>query len=229
MGLTDLFKKAFGSITTSAQNALPVQARIKDYYLKHAYDWDEVNLIGIRNSDTGGSNKFDDLFCLVKDDGVYVYECTTDPGTTWTPEKQQKYGISYAGTVCLGYYKNSHAFGKHHGYTALVQVNAVNDYIDENKNGILDNAEKVNKNILAGYNIHSVGNPEEQGTFVKDIVDVSSAGCTALRNQARFLEMMNVLRSTNKYKQSKRCQFSYLLVDSANFEFYKELLAIVRK
>ena len=65
------------------------------YFTNDNYD---VNIIGIRNSDTNGkvTNKFDDIMTIsFKDeDGewkYYEYECTTDPGDdrmcgikTWT-------------------------------------------------------------------------------------------------------------------------------------------------
>lgn len=205
-------------------NAVPLQDKIKDYYLKHGYMWDEVNLIGVRNSAARGTNRFDDLFCVVSDSRLDVYKCTTDPGTTWDEEKKKKYGITYDGTVCLGHYKKAYRFGKHRGYEALVQNAPFNDYRDLNKNGLLDSSEKVNKNVLGGYNIHTVGNPEKDGGKVsREIVDVASAGCQVFASQADFLNFLASLKKTQKYKKNKQTLFDYLLVESKEFEFYEDL------
>ena len=56
------------------------------YFTGDNYD---VNIIGIRNSDTDGkvTNKFDDIMTIsYKIDGEWQYhefDCTTDPGDDW--------------------------------------------------------------------------------------------------------------------------------------------------
>ena len=70
--------------------------QIKSTVISKGYKWFEegdfnLNLIGIRNSDTGDevTNKFDDTFFMAyRESGkwkIYNYACTTDPGAHWQP------------------------------------------------------------------------------------------------------------------------------------------------
>jgi hypothetical protein len=116
-------------------------------------------------------------------------------------------------------------------YTALIQNAPFNDYIDANKNGILDGNEVSHKGVGGGYNMHTVGNPEAGGgkwSKKGGNVDVSSAGCAVFADQQEFLGFMSMIKGTQKYQANKNCTFDYLLVDSDNFEFYNELKALAQ-
>lgn len=217
-------KNLIGKIFSTVEESIPLQYKIKDYYLKHGYFFDEVNLIGIRNSESRGTNKFDDLICAVSENFIEVYAATTDPGTTWTDDAKKKFGVTYDGTICTGMYKRAYKFGKHRGYTALVQNVQFNEYRDLNKNGLLDANEQVKRNVWGGYNLHTVGNPEKDGGNVtKKTVDYASAGCQVIASQKDFLELLSILKTTNSYKKNKAYAWDYLLIESNEFPLYSEI------
>ena len=86
----------------------------------------DVNIVGIRNSDTHGkvTNKFDDTLTLSYKDlnGKWVYneyKATTDPGSHWEKNLLNKDGVAI---LKPGQYRGSHKIGLHQGkYEALRQ------------------------------------------------------------------------------------------------------------
>ena len=79
--------------------------QIEEAVKSKGYRWFEngdynVNIVGIRNSETGNevTNKFDDHITVsFKCDGeweFYCYECTTDPGTHWVENIMRKEGVA---------------------------------------------------------------------------------------------------------------------------------------
>jgi len=206
---------------------IPLHLQIKQYYITHGYEWDEINLFGIRNIDNPNSNRFDDLLCVVTDDFIKVYPGTTDPGTHWTPENRKKYGITQDVHLCLGYYKNVYQIGTHRGYRALVQSGAkVNWFVDTNKNGIYDSGDELTEKAWGGINYHTIGNPEKLKVGQRVDVTFASAGCQVHADQNYFTEVIDMVLNTNKYKKNKKACFSYLLVAKEEFPWYKELLKI---
>ena len=125
------------------------------YFTSDNYD---VNIIGIRNSNTNGSvtNKFDDTITIsFKDEkGVWKYNeynCTTDPGDDW----MENPWIDKIGCAVLkpGQYRGSHKIRKHQNrYEALGQQKPVTVYRDNNKDGNYDLVETDTG--LFGINIH---------------------------------------------------------------------------
>ena len=221
MEITNFIKDIFGS---TLEQAIPLQLKIKQYYITHGYEWDELNLFGIRNIDNPNSNRFDDLLCVATDDFIKVYGGTTDPGTHWTTENKKKYGIKQDVHMCLGYYKHIYQVGTHRGYRALVQSgNAVNWFIDTNKNGIYDAGDELSLKKYGGLNYHTVGNPEKLRIPVRKEVDFASAGCQVHESQENFTEVMNMVLNSNKYKKNKKACFSYLLVAKEEFPLYESL------
>ena len=93
------------------------------YFTSKGYD---VNIIGIRNSDTHGkvTNKFDDILTLSYRDlnGNWIYneyKATTDPGSHWERNLLNKDGVAI---LKPGQYRGSHQLGLHQGkYEALRQ------------------------------------------------------------------------------------------------------------
>jgi len=224
--MIDFLKNVVSNVANSVPE-LPLHIQIKQYYIQHGYEWDEINLFGIRNVDRPESNRFDDLLCVVNDSGILVYPGTTDPGTHWTPENRKKYGITQDVHLCLGYYKNVYQVGTHRGYRALVQSgNKVNWFIDSNKNGILDANDKRTNGAYGGINYHTVGNPEKLKVAQRPNVDFASAGCQVHADQNYFTEVMDIVLNTNKYKKNKKACFSYLLVAKEEFPWYKQLVKL---
>lgn len=222
--IKELIQKALGA--SSFMDIIPLNLQIKQYYISHGYAWDEINLFGIRNIDNPASNRFDDLLCIVTDSYIKVYGGTTDPGTHWTQENKDKYGIKDDVHVCLGFYKDAYQIGTHRGYRALVQSgNKVNWFKDKNNNGLIDSNEKMQSGY-GGLNYHTVGNPEKLRVAVRTNVDFASAGCQVHENQNNFEEVINIVLNTNKYKKNSKACFSYLLVAKEEFPFYAQLLKL---
>ena len=222
--IAELIKKALN--ISSLTDMIPLNLQIKDYYISHGYVWDEINLFGIRNIDNPASNRFDDLLCVVTDSYIKVYGGTTDPGTHWTQENKDKYGINDDVHVCLGFYKDVYQVGTHRGYRALVQSgNKINWFKDKNHNGKVDSDEKTTSGY-GGLNYHTIGNPEKLKVNVRTEVNFSSAGCQVHENQNNFEEAMNIVLNTNKYKKNSKACFSYLLVAKEEFPFYTQLLKL---
>ena len=94
------------------------------------YRWFEngdynLNIVGIRNSDTGNevTNKFDDKITLsfkCNDQWeFYCYDCTTDPGKYWVENIMRVEGVA---VLKEGQFPGSHKIRLHQGrYEALGQ------------------------------------------------------------------------------------------------------------
>lgn len=196
--------------------------KIKEYYVMHGYAWDEVNLIGIRCTETPYKNQFKDLFLLVDDSTVNKFLITTTPGTTWTPALRTKYGVKYEATICFGFYSNVYGIGTHRGYEALTQKGgSVTCFIDSNKDGLQQSGEKiVIEKVGSGMNIHKSGVDNQAN------VGLSSAGCQVFPHYSDFLWVIDRVKRTEKYKSNPKSLFSYLLLNSQEFPLMSEVRSI---
>ena len=193
--------------------------QIKSTVISKGYKWFEtgdfnLNLIGIRNSDTGDkvTNKFDDTFFIAyKDEGKYKilnYACTTDPGAHW-----QQSPINAGGTASLvpNQYRSTWRIDLHQGlYKALKQFKPVDVYRDRNKDMSYDrHIEDVTKGIY-GINIHRANQ-----MMVSQIVDKWSAGCQVIQDAKDFANLMYLAHyAAQKYGNS----FTYTLLESKDIK-----------
>ena len=126
------------------------------YFTSRNYD---VNIIGIRNSETKGrvTNAFDDTMTLSyrDEDGNWKYhefDCTTDPGTHWVKNLLNPNGVAI---LKPGQYRGSHKIGLHQGkYEALRQQKPLKVYRDNNEDDTYDCLEENVKEGIYGINIH---------------------------------------------------------------------------
>ncbi len=154
-----------------------------------------VNIIGIRNSDTNGriTNKFDDTITIsYKDEDlnwVYnEYTCTTDPGDDWTDNPMLEKGVAI---LKPGQYPKSHKIRLHGGkYTALGQQNNVKVYRDANKDGVYDYNEDTVDEGLFGINIHRATKWEDKKSSQ---VDKWSAGCQVIAANNDWRKFLGIL------------------------------------
>jgi hypothetical protein len=172
-----------------------------------------VNIVGIRNSDTAGkvTNRFDDTITVsYKVNGEWQYhefDCTTDPGSHYmdAPIVESK------GTAILreGQYPKSHKIRKHQGrYEALGQQNPVTVYRDNNRDDIYNlNSENLDTGLF-GINIHRAtkyaGKKSTQ-------VDKWSAGCQVIASNDDWTKFMKIMR---KARDTWSNNFTYTLVNS---------------
>ena len=193
--------------TAGAYSKDKIEAAIK----VKGYKWFEgkdyhLNLVGVRNSDTGKkvTNVFDDKLTLsYQVGGQWVYKewtITTDPGTKGVKEYHNAAGVA---RLVPGQYIDSHFLGKHQGkYDALKQIRNVKVYRDPNRDMTYDET-KIQEGVF-GINIHKAG---KDSTYVENW----SEGCQVFKREADFNSMMEVVR---KATQVGFKSFTYTLIES---------------
>ena len=219
--MKDFVKNVMSSVGASVDKSLPLQMRIKAYYAKRGYDWQDENIIGVINTSKKNDNTFSDCFAIVTDSEVFAVQATLVPGTKWTPETRKKYSISQEGVYCLGFYKNLWKFGQHHG-RAWVQCGKASWYIDENLNKKLDAGEKVIRDDCCAMNIHR--KLQDNATQV----DFASAGCFVVRKHSDIDNAIE-LCGWQAGKPAPAKKFNGLIEDSESFIFSEELFKIIRR
>ena len=184
--------------------------KIKSVIEKKVYKWFEgdynLNIVGVRNSDTGTkvTNAFDDKITVsYQVNGEWVYKewmNTTDPGTKGVKEYHNAAGVA---RLVPGQYLNSHGLGMHQGkYEALKQFGKVKVFRDDNRDMNYDET-KIQEGIF-GINIHKAG---ANSTYVENW----SEGCQVFKRAADFEEFMVIARKAASVGNSK---FTYTLIES---------------
>jgi|JI10StandDraft_1071094.scaffolds.fasta_scaffold33351_8 hypothetical protein len=167
----------------------------------------QLNIIGVRGSEST-SNRFDDkLYVLFKNDKnrweKYSYSITTDPGTYWL-----KNPLQVDGTAILkqGQYVNAYQLGLHRGqYKALVQRKPVTVIRDYDRNAVLDFNNGRESTGLYGINIHRASIHGVTKTVGK-----WSAGCQVFERNEDFIHFMSLCE---KHRTHHGNQFTYTLID----------------
>jgi hypothetical protein len=190
--------------------------KIKKAVESKGYKWFEggdynLNIVGVRNSDTNGvvTNKFDDMITLTYEVGgvlkYHEFDATTDPGAHWEKNLLSKDGVAI---LVPNQYRGSHTIGMHQGkYEALKQQKPVKVYRDKNMDGKYDMlAENIQEGIF-GINIHKAGSRIEGSTQI----DKWSAGCQVLSKESDFNKLMELAhKAAALYGKS----FTYTLIES---------------
>ena len=175
----------------------------------------DVNIVGVRNSDTGDevTNKFDDKLTIsYKVNGewkFHSFDCTTDPGKYWVENIMRVEGVA-----CLkeGQYRGAYKIDKHRGnYDALCQRGAaVTVYRDSNKDGCYDLDDDNTQTGYFGINIHRA-TAREGKTSTQ--VDKWSAGCQVIASNDDWNEFIFICY---KARDIWGNGFTYTLIDSAD-------------
>ena len=184
--------------------------KIESVIKSKGYKWFEgdlkLNIVGVRNSDTGTkvTNAFDDKITLsYQDGGNWIYKewmNTTDPGTKGVMEYHNAAGVA---RLVPGQYIDSHFLGLHQGkYEALKQQKPVKVYRDDNRDMNYDET-KIQEGVF-GINIHKAG---ADSTYVENW----SEGCQVFKRAAEFEEFMTIVRESNKAGFKS---FTYTLIES---------------
>jgi len=190
--------------------------KIKKAVESKGYKWFEggdynLNIVGVRNSDTNGvvTNKFDDMITLTYEVGgvlkYHEFDATTDPGAHWEKNLLSKDGVAI---LVPNQYRGSHTIGMHQGkYEALKQQKPVKVYRDNNKDGKYDMLEENIQEGIFGINIHKAGSRIEGSTQI----DKWSAGCQVLSKESDFNKLMELAhKAAALYGKS----FTYTLIES---------------
>ena len=179
------------------------------YFTGGEYD---VNIIGIRNSETEGkvTNAFDDCITIsYKVEGewkFHCYKCTTDPGTHWVKNIMNEKGVAI---LKPGQYRSSHKLRLHRGkYLALGQQKPVKVYRDNNKDNIYNLLEESVDEGLFGINIHrATGNSGRSSTQI----DKWSAGCQVIASNDDWHEFLDICQTSREIWGNS---FTYTLIES---------------
>jgi len=181
------------------------------YFTGNGKDYD-VNIIGVRNSDTKGrvTNAFDDCVTIsYKEDGEWKFHCfqaTTDPGSHWEENLLNKKGVAI---LKPGQYRGSHKLGLHQGkYLALKQQKPVKVYRDNNKDGKYDLLEENIDEGIFGINIHRATG-KAGGKSVR--VDKWSAGCQVIAANDDWHVFLDICQSAREVWGNS---FTYTLLES---------------
>ena len=180
------------------------------------YKWFEngnynLNIVGVRNSDTNGvvTNKFDDCLTVSYNlDGESKFHCfkaTTDPGSHWEKNLLNEDGVAI---LVPNQYRSSHEIRLHQGkYEAICQKKPVKVYRDNNKDGKYDMLKENIHEGIFGINIHKAGSRVEGSTQI----DKWSAGCQVIAKESDFNILMELAyKAKNLYGNS----FTYTLIES---------------
>ena len=199
---------------TPSANAKYSKDKIEATVKAKGFKWFEgdyaLNIVGVRNSDTGTkvTNAFDDKITLsYQVNGEWIYKewmNTTDPGTKGVKEYHNAAGVA---RLVPGQYIDSHALGLHQGkYEALKQFGKVKVYRDANRDMNYD--EKSIQEGVFGINIHKAG---ADSTYVENW----SEGCQVFKRAADFEEFMAIIR---KAKAAGNAKFTYTLIESKDIK-----------
>ena len=173
----------------------------------------DVNIIGIRNSETKGrvTNAFDDLMTIAyKTDGEWQYHefnCTTDPGSAYMDNPI----LENTGCAILkpNQYRGSHKLRLHAGkYLALGQKKDVTVYRDNDRDNNYDLNESKTDTGIFGINIHRA-TAKTGGKSTR--VDKWSAGCQVIADNDDWHEFLDICQSAREIHGNS---FSYTLLES---------------
>jgi hypothetical protein len=178
-------------------------------WFEGAKDFD-VNIVGVRNSDTGNkvTNVFDDTMTVsYKEGGEWKFAswaCTTDPGTKGVKQYHNAAGVA---RLVEGQYRGSHTLGLHQGkYEALKQQKPVKVYRDANRDMTYDET-KIAEGVF-GINIHKAG---ADSTYVENW----SEGCQVFKKSADFDAFMAICRKAAAIHGKS---FTYTLIESVDIK-----------
>ena len=189
---------------TREQIETTVKSKGYKWFEDNSNKGDDVNIVGVRNSETKGrvTNAFDDCLTIsYKVDGewqFHCFPCTTDPGTHWVDA-----------ILKPGQYRGSHKLRLHQGkYLALGQKKPMSIYRDANLDGKYDLIEESVREELIGINIHrATGKSGGKSTRV----DKWSAGCQVIADNDDWHTFLDICQTAREIHGNS---FSYTLLES---------------
>ena len=172
----------------------------------------DVNIVGVRNSETNGrvTNAFDDCMTIsYKVEGewkFHCFPCTTDPGTHWVENILNDRGVAI---LKPGQYRGSHKLRLHQGkYLALGQKKPMSIYRDANLDGKYDLIEESVREELVGINIHRATS-RAGGKSTR--IDKWAAGCQVIADNDDWHEFLDISQTAREIWGNS---FTYTLLES---------------
>ena len=194
---------------TREQIQTTMESKGYKYFTGGDYD---VNVIGVRNSETKGrvTNSFDDCVTIsYKEDGEWKFHCyqaTTDPGSHWEQNLLNEKGVAI---LKPGQYRGSHKLRLHQGkYLALGQKSPVKVYRDNNRDGKYDLLEENIDEGIFGINIHRATS-RSGGKSIR--VDKWSAGCQVIAHNDDWHQFLDICQTAREIWGNS---FTYTLLES---------------
>jgi len=193
---------------TREQVEVAVKSKNYAYFTKGEFN---VNIVGIRNSDTCNrvTNHYDDLITISYMKGnkwkYFQWAATTDPGKYWMDHPLNNKGCAI---LVPNQYRGVYEIDKHRGkYDALCQrLGSVEVYRDGNENDVYDlEPEEIDKGYF-GINIH-----RSSAYNTTTGIDKYSAGCQVFSNPLDFKEFMHIVKEASIFWGNK---FTYTLIES---------------
>ena len=177
-------------------------------YFAGSKDYD-VNIVGVRNSDTGKkvTNLFDDKITISYKVGgewqYYEWDATTEPGKKGVLQFHNSKGVA---RLVPGQYRGVYKLSKHQGkYEAVCQrLGDVTVWRDGNKDMNFDEVKQDTG--MFGINIHKAGT-------VSSFVENWSEGCQVFKRVKDFNEFMDICRKAAAIYGN---HFTYTLIESSN-------------
>ena len=177
-------------------------------YFAGSKDYD-VNIVGVRNSDTGKkvTNLFDDKITISYKVGgewqYYEWDATTEPGKKGVLQFHNSKGVA---RLVPGQYRGVYKISMHQGkYEALCQrLGDVTVWRDGNKDMNFDEVKQDTG--MFGINIHKAGT-------VSSFVENWSEGCQVFKRVKDFNEFMDICRKAAAIYGN---HFTYTLIESSN-------------
>jgi hypothetical protein len=172
----------------------------------------DVNIVGVRNSETKGrvTNAFDDCITIsYKVEGewqFHCFPCTTDPGTHWVENVMNDKGVAI---LKPGQYRGSHKIRLHGGkYLALGQKKPLTVYRDNNRDDNYDLDESKTDTGVFGINIHRATG---RAGKISTQVNKWSAGCQVIADNDDWHQFLDICQTAREVHGNS---FSYTLLES---------------
>lgn len=198
---------------------------LKDLYAKHGGKWSgEMNIFGIRVSDNPLSDKFDDYIGIAFFDHPSqswqwrMYKGTTDPGLMWITNKSVNRGRG-ASFMALGPQEDIWIIGAHRGSRhadgsqfvvdpALIAIGAQQRSFHDSDH---DGKQSGEKEHIAWEDLNCHCASFYYTGKASELIGPFSAGCQVIETRKDWLEFINYIVSTKRFKEKPKCKWSYML------------------
>jgi len=190
---------------------------IKGMYDGFGGEWQDINIFGIRVNENPNSDEFNDFIGVVCGDIYKIYKGTTDPGIYYTKVAPITYGgVRGAAHLIDGFHRDAWQVGVHcpgtgFAHEALIQTGApVTIWRDTNQD-FEESSEPIQSGWF-GINIHRSAPYGDASTIAN-----YSAGCVVFKNGNDFNEFMQIVKTSERYKNNHGCKFSLFIINKSWF------------
>jgi hypothetical protein len=186
--------------------------KIKKAYVRKNYVFFtgefNLNIFGIRGKDRK-VNEFDDFVGVAYqeqgENKLFLAKATVDPGIPWLYNPMER--RLGAAAIMEGQYRSLWRLGTFRNTPALLQINSVTCYRDNNRNSVFDYIHSNKSSGIYGIHLHEHFQIFEPARFV----NASSAGCVVLASRAEHYKLIEFCEK--QIKQRLGNTFTFTLFD----------------